>query len=304
MNPILVIGSLNTDMETCVNRFPHAGETLLGGPLQIHCGGKGNNQAIAAAKLGASVTMLGAIGQDHFGEILLNNLRKHQVNTNHVKISQTIPTATALITRTHHDNTIIVTEGANNSLTPQDIIQATTLIEQHDIILLQQEIPLETQIKAIELAHQLNKTVIVNPAPIRPLPDDILKKISYLLPNEHEIIAFQKNSADTPETILLQTDLPIIMTWGKKGILFKDDNQQIRHIPAYPVHPLDTTGAGDTFCGAFCCFLHLGLEKALDLALRASALSVTRAGAQTGMPTLKELNAYPFQTPSLKPMTP
>lgn len=294
MNNILVIGSLNTDLVTYVDRFPQAGETLLGGPLQIYCGGKGNNQAIAAAKLGASVTMLGAIGNDDFGQILLKNLQEYQINTNYIKIRKQIPTATALITRTQKDNTIIVTDGANNSLTPQDILDSTDLIKKHDIILLQQEIPLETQIKAIEISHQLHKTIILNPAPIRPLPSDILQKVSYLLPNEHEIIAFQQNPSDTVETIISKTPIPVIMTWGSKGILFKDINQTVKHIPAYTVKPVDTTGAGDTFCGAFCCFLHLGLEKALNKALQASALSVTRAGAQSGMPTLEELTAYQF----------
>lgn len=295
MNNILVIGSLNIDLETFVDCFPKAGETLIGGPLQIHCGGKGNNQAIAAAKLGASVTMLGAVGKDYFGQLLLKNLRKHHVNLDSVKINDQIPTATALITHTHEDNTIIVTEGANNSLSPHDIIHAEPLIKSHDIILLQQEIPFKTQIKAIEIAHQLKKTVVVNPAPLRKLPANILTKIDYLLPNEHEIIAFRQNKSDHFEDMILHASTPIIMTWGNKGILFKNKDHQIQHLPAYSVPAVDTTGAGDTFCGAFCCFLHLGVEHAITKALQAAALSVTRSGAQNGMPTLEELTTYPFR---------
>lgn len=294
MSRILVIGSLNADLETAVQRFPKPGETLLGGPLHINCGGKGNNQAIAAAKLEASVTMLGAIGQDTFGDMLLDNLKNHHINTNYILIRQDIPTATALITRTKNDNHIIVTDGANNSLTPQDIINATELIKNNDIILLQQEIPIETQIKAIEIGHHFHKTIIVNPAPMRPLPKEVMPKISYLLPNEHEIMALSQGKSDTPETIILQSTIPIIMTWGGKGILFKDSNGYIKHIPAYPVDVVDTTGAGDSFCGAFCCFLSLGLDKAIEKAMRTSALSVMRSGAQGGMPTLKELESYSF----------
>lgn len=294
MNNILVIGSLNTDLVTDVERFPKAGETLLGGPLQIHCGGKGNNQAVAAAKLGASVTMLGAIGDDNFGQILFKNLQNHKIDTNYIKIRNNIPTATALITRTQKDNTIIVTNGANDSLTPQDITEASDLINDNDIILLQQEIPLDTQIKAIEISHQLKKTIILNPAPVRTLPLEILQKVSYLLPNEHEIRNFQQNASDTLETIILKSSTPIIMTWGSKGVLFKDIDGKVNHIPAYTVTPIDTTGAGDTFCGAFCTFLTMGLEKALTRALQASALSVMREGAQGGMPSLKELTTHRF----------
>ncbi|MDI2091422.1 ribokinase [Commensalibacter oyaizuii] len=294
MNSILVSGSLNADLETDVKRFPKPGETLLGGPLNISCGGKGNNQAVAAAKLQANVTMFGALGQDTFGEMLLNNLKAHHINTDHILIRNDVPSATALITRTHDDNHIIVTDGANNTLTQQDIINASNLIQSHDIILLQQEIPIEAQIKAIEIAYDLKKTIVVNPAPVRPLPLHILKKITYLLPNEHEIIALRQTPSDTPQDIISQSSVQIIMTWGAKGVLFKDEHQQTKHLPSYKVEVIDTTGAGDTFCGAFCSFLHLGLSKAIDKALQASALSVTRSGAQGGMPTLQALEAYHF----------
>ena len=198
MNNILVIGSLNTDLETSVDHFPETGETLIGGPLQIHCGGKGNNQAIAAAKLGASVTILGAIGNDHFGQLLIENLKKYHVNITPIKTCKQSPTATALIMHTNTDNTIIVTEGANESLSAQDILNAESLIKSHDIILLQQEIPLETQIEAIEIAYRLKKIIVVNPAPSRQLPADIISKISYLLPNEHEIIKKNRFNISPP----------------------------------------------------------------------------------------------------------
>lgn len=296
MNHIVVIGSLNLDLETEVNRFPKAGETLLGSALQMHCGGKGNNQAIAAAKLDAPVTMIGAIGNDHFGRILENNLKKHHVNTDFLLIRDEVPTATALITRTQKDNTIIVTEGANNTLSPQDILNATDCIARHDILLIQQEIPLETQIQAIETGYQLQKTIILNPAPMRPLPLEVLKKVSFLIPNEHEIMGLEltQNQSQEAEEIIRACPVPIIMTWGEKGILFKNENQQVQHLPTYAVQCLDTTGAGDTFCGAFCTFLHTGFETALRKALQASAISVTRSGAQNGMPTLQELENYVF----------
>ncbi|EUK17477.1 ribokinase [Commensalibacter papalotli (ex Servin-Garciduenas et al. 2014)] len=291
MNHILVIGSLNADLETDVDRFPQPGETLLGGPLHVSCGGKGNNQAVAAAKLGAKVTMLGALGQDNFGDMLFKNLQAHHINTDHVLIRKNKPSATALITRSQNENHIIVTDGANNTITPQDIIHATSLIEKNDIILLQQEIPLDAQIKAIEIAHNLNKIIVLNPAPMRPLPKEVTDKISYLLPNEHEIIALGNDKFNTPEDIIMNSSPPIIMTWGSKGVLFKNKNQQLEHLPAYSVKVVDSTGAGDTFCGAFCCFLHLGVEGAIKKALQASALSVTRSGAQGGMPTLQELES-------------
>ncbi|MDI2112703.1 ribokinase [Commensalibacter nepenthis] len=291
MNYILVIGSLNADLETDVDRFPQPGETLLGGPLHVSCGGKGNNQAVAAAKLGANVTMLGALGKDNFGDMLFQNLKANHINTDHILIRTNKPSATALITRSQNENHIIVTDGANNTITPNDIIAATDLIKKNDIILLQQEIPLDTQIKTIEIAHQYNKIIVLNPAPMRPLPKEVTEKVSYLLPNEHEIIALGSNPSDTPENIILNSTTPIIMTWGSKGVLYKNNHQQLHHLPAYSVPVVDSTGAGDTFCGAFCCFIHLGLEIALRKSLQASALSVTRAGAQGGMPTLQELES-------------
>ncbi|CAI3937170.1 Sugar or nucleoside kinase [Commensalibacter communis] len=291
MNNILVIGSLNADLETDVDRFPQPGETLLGGPLHVSCGGKGNNQAVAAAKLGANVTMLGALGKDNFGEMLFQNLQVNQINTDHILTRTDTPSATALITRSQNENHIIVTDGANNTITPDDIVAATELIKQNDIILLQQEIPLDTQIKAIEIAHQFNKIIVLNPAPMRPLPKEVTEKVSYLLPNEHEIIALGGSSSDTLEVIILNSKTPIIMTWGSRGVLYKNNHQQLQHLPAYSVPVVDSTGAGDTFCGAFCCFIHLGLEAALRKSLQASALSVTRAGAQGGMPTLQELES-------------
>lgn len=291
MNRILVIGSLNADLETDVDRFPQPGETLLGGPLHVSCGGKGNNQAIAAAKLGASVTMLGALGKDTFGDMLFKNLQTNHINTDHVLIRKDKPSASALITRSQNENHIIVTDGANNTITPQDIINATDLIRENDIILLQQEIPLDAQVKAIEIAHELNKIIVLNPAPMRDLPKEAIDKVNYLLPNEHEIVALGNNKSDTPEDIIMNSKTPIIMTWGSKGVLFKDNNQQLKHLPAYSVKVVDSTGAGDTFCGAFCCFIHLGLEAALRKSLQASALSVTRSGAQGGMPTLQELES-------------
>lgn len=205
MNHILVIGSLNADLETDVDRFPQPGETLLGGPLHVSCGGKGNNQAVAAAKLGAKVTMLGALGQDNFGDMLFKNLQAHHINTDHVLIRKDKPSATALITRSQNENHIIVTDGANNTITPQDIIHATSLIEKNDIILLQQEIPLDAQIKAIKIAHNLNKIIVLNPAPMRPLPKEVTDKISYLLPNEHEIIALGNDKFNTPEDIIMNS---------------------------------------------------------------------------------------------------
>ncbi len=294
MQRILVIGSLNADLETEVARFPKPGETLLGGPLRVSCGGKGNNQAVAAARLGAKVTMLGAVGEDNFGHMLLENLKKNNVNTDSIFIRKDKPSATALITRTHKDNHIIVTDGANNTLRPKDILAAQSLVERNDVLLLQQEIPLETQITAIEIGYQLGKLVVLNPAPVRPLPDEIIRKTSYLLPNEHEILALGKNANETIEEIILQSEIPIVMTWGDKGILYKGTDNKIVHKPAYTVTPMDTTGAGDTFCSAFCCFLSQGFEIALQKALQASALSVTHFGAQGGMPTLEELEAYSF----------
>lgn len=291
MNHILVIGSLNADLETDVARFPKPGETLLGGPMHVSCGGKGNNQAVAAAKLGAPVTMLGALGQDNFGDMLFKNLQAHHINTDHILIRKDKPSATALITRSQNENHIIVTDGANNTITPQDIINATALIEKNDIILLQQEIPTDALVQAIDIAYKLNKKIVLNPAPMRPLPKEAAEKVSYLLPNEHEIIALSHSKSDKPEDIIMNSHTPIIMTWGSKGVLFKNQNNQLEHLPAYSVPVVDSTGAGDTFCGAFCCFLNLGLEGALRKALQASALSVTRSGAQGGMPTLQELES-------------
>ncbi|CAK7193445.1 Ribokinase [Commensalibacter sp. Nvir] len=294
MNTILIIGSLNIDLATDIDIFPEAGETLLGGPLEISCGGKGNNQAIAASRLGSKVSILGAIGADNFGKILIENLLNNQINIDHLIIRNNVPTATALITRTPQDNRIVVTQGANNTLKPEDIIHAYKCIAKHDIILLQQEIPLETQYKAIEIAYELGKTIVVNPAPKRKISPSILKKINYLLPNEHEIFSLAQTKSECFENIILSSSVPIIMTWGQKGVLYKSKDGTITHIPAYSVPIIDTTGAGDAFCGAFCSFNSLGVEAAIHKALQVSALAVTRRGAQNGMPTLRQLEMHPF----------
>ncbi|OSI07665.1 Ribokinase [Neisseria animaloris] len=295
MNPkkITVVGSINMDLVTGSPRFPKQGETLLGTSFNRFMGGKGANQAVAAARLGADVCMIGAVGNDGFGSELLAHLKQEGVDTAHVKILPHLPTGMANITVAGGDNHIIVVSGANFGITPADIETCEARIAESDVVLSQLEIPMECVITAAKLARKHGKPFVLNPAPAQKLPAGLLELVTLLTPNAYELAISLGLPEDTPvETLIRQAGRPVLMTRGSEGVVYNDDNGTLHRQPSFKVTPVDTTGAGDTFNGAFAVFLHEGMATAVRKACAAAALSVTKAGAQGGMPTLAELEAF------------
>lgn len=284
---ICVVGSINMDMTTTASVAPVQGETVLGEAFATYPGGKGANQAVAAARLGANVAMIGAVGKDAFGQTLLTNLQHEGIDTSGVMIANDVATGVANIVLSENDNRIIVVPGANFAVTPAYVAQQKERIRQSDIVLLQFEIPMETIIYTAKLAKEYEVPVIINPAPFQALPDELLESATYLTPNEIEmnaILAGQKGHTVKEK---------MIVTLGEKGVRFFHQQSFIT-APGYAVEAIDTTGAGDTFNGALAVGIGQGqdLKDAIDAANAAAALSVTKIGAQNGMPTKQQRDRF------------
>jgi ribokinase len=283
---ITIIGSIHMDMVTVSEQMPNKGETVFGTHFQTNPGGKGANQAIAAARLGGNVNLIGCVGNDAFGRELVDYFNTQNINVANVKFVEG-QTGTATIIVSESDNSIIVVQGAGKHVTPDFIETKREVIAATDILLLQLEIPLESVIKAVEIAKEYNVTVILNPTPVRKLPVDLLQQVDYLTPNEHEWELLKEDFM--PAHIMSK----LIVTKGDEGVsFFKND---VEHkIPAYPINVVDTTGAGDTFNGAFAVALSKGasLKVACQFGNAAAALSTTKMGAQSGMPTSKQVEEF------------
>ncbi|MFJ5760533.1 ribokinase [Neobacillus sp. NPDC093182] len=289
---ITVIGSINMDLVTSTTQIPKVGETVLGNSFHTIPGGKGANQAVAAARLGADVTMIGAVGNDSFGETLVEHLTNQGINTENIMIVKDTSTGIASIIVSEADNSIIVVPGANNHVSPEVIEKQEDKIIHSDIILLQLEIPLESVIKAVELAKKHGVRTILNPAPIQKLPKELLEMVDYLTPNEHEqTLLF--DSIDGSQQELEKFKKKCIVTKGSKGVMIYKNGEKME-IPSIQVEAVDTTGAGDSFNGAVATALCDGLdiEEACRFANVVGAISVTKLGAQTGMPTKKEVEEF------------
>lgn len=275
------------DLVTITKRMPLQGETVVGETFRLIPGGKGANQAVAAARLGADVQMIGAVGTDAFGTELLQHLAKEGIIVDGVKPVTDTETGIATIIISEGDNRIIVVPGANHALRPDDLERWEEKIATSDVCLLQLEIPLSVVERAVSIAKRNGVRVILNPAPAQPLPDTLLDQVDFLTPNEHErdIVL-----AGRP---LKQWAHKLIVTEGKRGVSFQRNGEQVL-IPGFRVPVVDTTGAGDTFNGALAVALSKGmeLEEACRYANAAAALSVTKLGAQTGMPTERELESF------------
>lgn len=299
---LLVIGSLVMDLITETARFPDEGETVLGRRFRTAPGGKGANQAVGAAKLGAEVTFFGCVGQDAYGEALLSSLRKSGVDTRHVIDSPTQTTAVGNIILEEKAsgtaNRIIVVPGANYALRPADLSALEEEIHTYDMLLLQLEIPMEVNIAAASMAHDAGLPVMLNPAPAAPLPQKLLRCIDYLSPNEHEAAALVGHPLPpgrVPEEALhaLQ-DMGVkhpLITMGAAGaaILTEKGAALFDGVDYQPV--CDPTAAGDSFISAFCVASCLGLETVgcVDFANHAAAITVSRPGAQPSLPSLSEV---------------
>ncbi|MEH7113759.1 ribokinase [Neobacillus niacini] len=289
---ITVIGSINMDLVTTTNQIPKVGETVLGHSFHTIPGGKGANQAVAAARLGADVTIIGAVGDDSFGEMLVDHLTNQGISTENIMKVKDTSTGIASITLSDGDNSIIVVSGANNHITPAVIEKNVDKILNSDLLLLQLEIPLESVIRAVEIAKKHGILTIVNPAPFQRLPKELVEMVDYLTPNEHEQ-ALMFASIDGTEQELEELKEKCIVTKGSQGVMIYKNGCELE-IPSIKVEAVDTTGAGDSFNGGLAVALCEGseIEEACRFANIVGAISVTKLGAQSGMPTKQEVKEF------------
>jgi ribokinase len=292
MPRVLVVGSINMDLVVETGTFPRLGETLIGTVFATHPGGKGANQAVAAARLGATVTMLGRVGADAFGHDLKVGLAHEGVDTRWVRETPEVSTGIAAITVCKADNAIIVVPGANGWLSASDLDSAEDAFAEADVVLAQLEVPVSTVEHAAELAERHGKPFVLNPAPAMRLSDSLRSRCALITPNEYELATAFGRADPRWQNLLSALPGRVVMTAGKEGAYFSDRTGALHHQAAFPVTPIDTTGAGDTFNGALVTFWALGLAQAVHRACAAAALSVTKPGAQGGMPMLHELNAF------------
>ncbi|QNT42866.1 ribokinase [Pseudomonas asiatica] len=296
---VVVVGSLNMDLVARAQRLPRAGETLPGESFFTVPGGKGANQAVAVARLGGSVAMIGNVGDDDYGRQLHRALYVECIDCQGVTTCQGVSSGVALITvDAASQNCIVIIPGGNGLLTPQSVQRFDALLQAAEVIICQLEVPADTVAWTLARGRELGKRVILNPAPATgPLPADWFAHIDYLTPNESEAEALtgvavtDLDSARRAGERLLQLGAgKVIITLGAQGALLVTP-QGHQHFPAPVVQPLDTTAAGDTFIGGFAAGLVRGLEEgeAIAFGQRAAALSVTRAGAQPSIPYLAEL---------------
>ena len=291
MTRIVVVGSINMDLVTVAPRFPAPGETLLGERFLTVPGGKGANQAVAAARLGAEVALIGALGDDAFGTQLHDGLRAEGVGTAHVARLSDCASGTASISVAEGENQIVVVPAANARVTPTQVEAARETLARADAVLVQMEIPLETVEATLRLGHRLGVPVILNPAPAQKLPVDWLKLARYVTPNQLELATLL--GADPGEdfrSLMQRSPCPVVLTRGAEGAWYREQGEPA-HQPSFKIDVVDSTGAGDTFNAALAVFLHEGLSEAVRKACAAAALSVSRLGAQGGMPGSAELDA-------------
>ncbi|VVP34528.1 ribokinase [Pseudomonas fluorescens] len=297
---VVVIGSLNMDLVTRAPRLPRGGETLIGKSFATVSGGKGANQAVAAARLGADVSMIGCVGSDAYGAQLRGALLAEQIDCQAVSTVDDSSGVALIVVDDNSQNAIVIVAGANGALTPQVIDRFDAVLQTADVIICQLEVPDATVGHALKRGRELGKTVILNPAPAsRPLPADWFAAIDYLIPNESEASALtglpvdSLESAETAATRLIAMGAgKVIITLGAEGSLFADGTR-LEHFPAPKVNAVDTTAAGDTFVGGFAAALAAGSseDEAIRFGQVAAALSVTRAGAQPSIPTLSDVQA-------------
>ncbi len=287
---ITVFGSINMDLVTSTDRFPGQGETVMGSDFQTAPGGKGANQAVAAARLGADIHMVGRVGDDAFGGNLRDHLHNEGIHVDGVETAEGCPTGVATILLTEGDNRIVVVPGANHELTANDVFTYEDLIAVSDLVILQLEIPLETVISIAATAKKLGTPVLLNPAPIQPLPEQLLRDVTYITPNEHEFDDLLQSIDKGYRDELLKK---VIVTKGAEGVSYFKDNKEVA-VPGYQVKVRDTTGAGDTFNGAFGVAVSKGMSvaDACRFGNTAAALSVKEFGAQGGMPGVNEVKAF------------
>jgi ribokinase len=288
MVKIAVIGSSSMDLVVTSDKRPGAGETVLGTSFKTVPGGKGANQAVAAARLDADVYMIGCVGDDHYGLAILENFKQNGVDVTNVEPVTDTESGTAHIILAEGDNSIIVVKGANDHVTPDYVGKSLAIIEQADMVLIQQEIPEETVEYVSERCKEYGVPLLLNPAPSRPISKKVIENAAYITPNEHEAsVLFDGLST---MAALKQYPNKVFITEGKQGVRYFDGEKEVL-VPSYEVKIVDTTGAGDTFNAALAVALAEGksITDSLRFANRAASLSVKKFGAQGGMPFRKEV---------------
>jgi ribokinase len=315
MPEILVVGSLNADLVVRAPRFPQPGETISGEDLQVIPGGKGANQAVAAVRHGAQVSMLGRVGNDGFGDFLLDNLKENNVDISRIQRDEASTGTAIIVVDSNGQNSIVLSAGANANVTVEDVENAS--FADHKLLLLQLEIPTPTVLAATRRAREHGLSVILNPAPAKELPDELISLVDYLIPNETELnllTGIEVNDIPSAElaakSLLARGVKHVIVTLGSKGALIVN-KERITTVDAYPVDVVDTTAAGDAFIGGFAYQLLesanlLGnlqehtltgtrapvLQKAVRYACACGALATTKFGAQPSLPTKEEIERF------------
>lgn len=299
MKKIVVVGSVNMDLVMEVDRIPKIGETIKGDEMIYLIGGKGANQAVSACRLGNDVSMIGCVGNDTFGDKILKHLKEEGINVGGVKYDAATFTGIATILKTKEDNSIVVVPGANDFCNKGLIDENIETIKSADVLVTQLEIPMETVEYALKIAKENGVKTILNPAPARKINKEILKNVDFITPNETEFeILSDKNLKDKNEfeeaMIAWQRENPttrLVVTRGKSGSSYVEDNV-VKTKKTIKVDVVDTTGAGDTFNGALAYGIsnNLEMDELITFAGIAASLSVTKLGAQTGMPRFEEVD--------------
>ncbi|WP_236263896.1 ribokinase [Dysgonomonas sp. Marseille-P4677] len=302
MKKIIVLGSCNTDMVIQAAHLPVPGETIIGGEFMMTPGGKGANQAVAASRLGGNVTFITKIGNDIFGRQSLRLYQDENINTDYVFLDTNNPSGVALITVDNNaENSIVVASGANKTLSKDEVEKCRNEIENADILLMQLEIPLETVEYAAEMANKAGVKIILNPAPASILPDSLFKNIDVIIPNitEAELISGVRvnnwESAKVAADIISQKGVDtVIITLGSLGALLKVDGVCYEFPVEEKVKAVDTTAAGDTFCGALSVALSedMSFANAIRFANKAAGICVTKMGAQISIPYRKDVVSF------------
>ena len=300
MKNICVIGSLNMDLVVNVDTMPKPGQTIIGSNFKEVPGGKGANQAVAMARLNGNVSMIGKVGEDGFGQTLINSLKNDKVDTTYIQTAKGA-TGVALITVDKNaQNSIVVSPGANFEVKEDDIDNNIEAIKNSDIVVLQLETPLNTIKYALNKAKELNKYTILNPAPAVKLDDEIIKNVDLLTPNETELEIISGVSIETEEDIQKAAQIMIekgvkelIVTLGSKGSLYINKEKSMFK-KAYKVEAVETTAAGDSYTGALAVALSNDktIEEAMDFASKVGALSVLKEGAQSSLPILEDVENF------------
>ena len=299
MSKIVVIGSINTDMVVRSSQLPFPGQTLMGHSFQTTGGGKGANQAVAAARLGAEVSLIARIGDDAFGKMSIENFKREKINIENIYTDNDAPSGVAfIVVDDKGENIIVVAPGANASLNKKDIQEAEDVIKKADIILFQLEIPMSTVAEGIRLAKKHNRMVMLNPAPAATIPKEIFHSVDIITPNQTEALALTGIEVNDAVTAQHACDvlhgmgvLTVIVTMGEQGAYISSDNYHAL-IPGFIAGVVvDTVAAGDTFCGGLAIGIAEGksLKDAIQFANAAAALSVTKAGAQASIPMRTEV---------------